>query len=129
MTVEIQTYSCPSGVLSVEVFFYKEFSNVIFCKMSKTFLWGFHLCFWIKTVKIAKTNFTYARPPIFPLNFPAEFSRRIFPLSNVTARQHCWPVSEKLCVSLTNNCICHEHFSILLMPTCRMSWMILGIPH
>ena len=35
--------------------FYKVFSYFIFCKMSKTFLWGLHFCFWMKTVKIMKT--------------------------------------------------------------------------
>ena len=45
MREEIQTYSSPCGILSVYgVFLYKEFSNLIFCKMSKMFLWGLH--FW-----------------------------------------------------------------------------------
>ena len=66
MREELRTYSNPCGILSVyEIFLYKEFSNLIFCKMSKTFLWGLYFWFWMKTVvKIAKTN----------------FSRRIFPL-------------------------------------------------
>ena len=48
MRVEIQTYNSPCGVLSVYgVFFYKEFSNFIFCKMSKAFLWGFHFVLFL----------------------------------------------------------------------------------
>ena len=56
MRVEILTYSSPCGVLSVyEVFCYKEFSNFIFSKMSKTFL-GTRFLF-SNDKSAAKTNF------------------------------------------------------------------------
>ena len=56
--VGIQTYSNSCGILSVYgVFFNKHFSNFNFRKMSKTFLWGLHFCFCMKTVQIATLNF------------------------------------------------------------------------
>ena len=82
MRVEIQTYSGPCGVLSVYgVFFFKMFSNVIFCNMSKTFLWGLHFIFCVfelKQSKLQKQTFSKC---------DHQFSRQIFPLSNVTMRQ------------------------------------------
>ena len=74
MREELQTYSRPCNVLSVyRVFLYKEFSDVMFCKMSKTFLWGLYFWFLMKTVKIAKKKKKLLIRAA--TNFPAEFSR------------------------------------------------------
>ena len=66
--MDIQTYRSPCGVLLSVFgnFFFSRSSSISssICKMSKMFFCGLHFYF-------AKTNFSYARPPIFPPNFPA----------------------------------------------------------
>ena len=90
MRVEVQTYSSLCGVLCVYgVFFYKKFSNFIFCKMSKYFFGGF-----ISVFECLEENSPNCKKQTFGM-CGHQFSRRIFPLSNVTARQQCLPAGQQ----------------------------------
>ena len=77
--MEIQTYSSTCGILYVYgVFFCRELSNLIFCKMSKRFYGGSIFVFEWKQSKLQKQTLSTT-------NFSAECSPSQTWQRNVTA--------------------------------------------